>query len=137
MQVEEPSWVSIDGRRIAYNEVSPPHPKGTVLLLAGADSNRLIWYKQLDVFGRAFRTIALDYRDTGDSDPVSKPYTIADLADDAVQAVVERKIVEHHVAGGDPERRLAADQRADHIVAHELDLHRARRSASACSASWL
>ena len=83
MLIEEPSLVLIDGRRIAYDEVSLLHPKGTVLLLTGADSNRLTWYKQLDVFGRAFRTIAVDYRDTGDSDPASGPYTIADLADDA------------------------------------------------------
>ena len=93
MPVEEPSLVLIDGRRIAYDEVRPPRPKGTVLLLAGADSNRLTWYKQLDVFGRAFRTIAVDYRDTGDSDPVSEPYTIADLADDAafVLAALQRR----------------------------------------------
>ncbi len=74
MPVKEPSFVMIDGRRIAYDEVSPAYPKETVLLLTGADSNRLTWYKQLDVFGRAFRTIAVDYRDTGDSDPVSEPY---------------------------------------------------------------
>ena len=99
MQVEEPSWVSIDGRRIAYNEVSPPHPKGTVLLLAGSDSNRLIWYKQLDAFGRAFRTIAVDYRDTGDSDPVSKSYTIADLADDAAFVLTSLGAQRAHVVG--------------------------------------
>ncbi len=33
MLVKEPSFVMIDGRRIAYDEVSPPHPQGTVLLL--------------------------------------------------------------------------------------------------------
>ena len=99
MLVEESSLVLIDGRRIAYNEVSPPHPKGTVLLLTGSDSNRLTWYKQLDVFGRAFRTIAVDYRDTGDSDPVSKPYTIADLADDAAFVLVALGVQRAHVVG--------------------------------------
>jgi 3-oxoadipate enol-lactonase len=99
MLVEEPSLVLIDGRRIAYNEVSPPHPKGTVLLLAGSDSNRLTWYKQLDVFGRAFRTIAVDYRDTGDSDPVSEPYTIADLADDTAFVLAALGVQRAHVVG--------------------------------------
>lgn len=99
MLVEEPSLVLIDGRRIAYDEVSSPHPKGTVLLLAGADSNRLTWYKQLDVFGRAFRTIAVDCRDTGDSDPVSEPYTIADLADDAAFVLAALGVQRAHVVG--------------------------------------
>ena len=99
MQVEEPSLVLIDGRRIAYDEVSPPNPRGTVLLLAGSDSNRLIWYKQLDVFGRTFRTIALDYRDTGDSDPVSEPYTIADLADDAAFVLATLGVQRAYVVG--------------------------------------
>ncbi len=99
MPVEEPSLVLIDGRTIAYDEVSPPQPKGTVLLLSGADSNRLIWHKQLDVFGRAFRTIAVDYRDTGDSDPVSEPYTIADLADDAAFVLDALGVQRAHVVG--------------------------------------
>src|SRR6266704_3251837 len=78
MLIKEPSFVMIDGRRMAYAEVSPPHPRGTVLLLAGAGARKFSWYKQLDVFGRTFRTIALDYRDTGDSDPYPQSYTIAD-----------------------------------------------------------
>ena len=99
MPVEEPSVVLIDSRRIAYDEVSPPYLKGTVLLLPGSDSNRLIWYKQLEVFGRAFRTIALDYRDTGDSDSVSEPYTIADLADDAAFVLAALGVQRAHVVG--------------------------------------
>ncbi len=83
MLVKEPLFVVIGGRRFAYDEVRPAHSAGTVLLLAGAESNRLTWYKQLDAFGRSFRTLAMDYRDTGDSDPSPEPYTIADLADDA------------------------------------------------------
>jgi len=99
MPVKEPSFVMIDGRRIAYDEVSPPHPQGTVLLLTGRGANRLTWYKQLEVFGRAFRTIALDYRDTGDSDPVSEPYTIADLADAAAAFLAVLGVQRTHVVG--------------------------------------
>ena len=89
----------INGRRMAYDEVSPSQPKGTVLLLTGADSNRLTWYKQLDVFGRAFRTIAVDYRDTGDSDSMSEPYTIVDLATDAVFVLDALGVQRAHVVG--------------------------------------
>lgn len=99
MLVKEPSFVLIEGRRMAYDEVSPAHPKGTVLLLTGGDSNRLTWYKQLDAFGRAFRTIAVDYRDTGDSDPVSEPYTIADLADDEAFVLAALGVQRAHVVG--------------------------------------
>jgi 3-oxoadipate enol-lactonase len=99
MLVKEPSFVLIDGRRMAYDEVSPAYPKGTVLLLTGGDSNRLTWYKQLDVFGRVFRTIAVDYRDTGDSDPVSEPYTIADLADDGASVLDALGVQWAHVVG--------------------------------------
>ncbi len=99
MPVKEPSFVMVEGRRMAYDEVSPPHPKGTVLLLTGAGSNRLDWYRQLEVFGRTFRTIALDHRDTGDSDPVSEAYTLADLADDAVAVLSTVGVQRAHVVG--------------------------------------
>lgn len=99
MDIKEPSFVMIDGRRLAYDEVSPYQPIGTILLLSGADSNRLTWYKQLDIFGQTFRTIAVDYRDTGDSDPVSEPYTIADLADDAAFVLDALDVQEVHIVG--------------------------------------
>ncbi len=99
MSVKEPSYVLIDGRRMAYDEVSPPHPKGTVLLLPGAGSKRLDWYRQLEVFGRVFRTIALDYRDIGGSDPVSEPYTLADLVDDGAFVLSALGVQRAHVVG--------------------------------------
>jgi hypothetical protein len=46
----------------------------------------------------------------------------ADLADDAVLPMIERQVVEHDVAGRDAERRPGADQRVDHVIAHEIDL---------------
>jgi 3-oxoadipate enol-lactonase len=82
MSIQAPSKVLIDGRTMAYDEVSPPHPKGTVLLLTGLGAKRLGWYKQLDVFGQIYRAIAVDHRDTGDSDLTPAPYTTADQADD-------------------------------------------------------
>src|SRR5260370_2276803 len=73
--------------------------KGTVVLLAGVGSNRLGWYGQLEVFGRTYRTIALDYRDVGDSDPMSEPYTLADLADDAAAVLSTLGVQRAHVVG--------------------------------------
>jgi 3-oxoadipate enol-lactonase len=99
MLIKEPLFVLIDGRRMAYVEVSPPHPQGTVLLLTGAGARKYSWYKQLDVFGRVFRTIALDYRDTGDSDPFPQSYTIADVADDAALVLNALDVQRAHVVG--------------------------------------
>lgn len=99
MLVKEPSFVVVEGRRIAYDDVTPTDPKGSIVLLPGAESNRLTWYKQLHVFGRVFRTIAMDYRDTGDSDPASESYTVADLADDAAGVLTALAIERAHIVG--------------------------------------
>jgi pimeloyl-ACP methyl ester carboxylesterase len=89
-----PQFVEVGGRRLAYEEVSPPDPEGTVLLLCGIGAKRQGWYRQLPVLGQRFRAIALDYRDVGDSDPSPGPYAIADVAADvralATQLGIER-----------------------------------------------
>ena len=99
MHVKEPSSVMIQGRKIAYDEVSPPEPKGTVLLLTGLAAKRLGWFRQLEQFGRYYRTIALDHRDTGDSDEVIEAYTISDLADDAATVLKALGVQRVHIVG--------------------------------------
>lgn len=97
---------------MAYEEVGPPKPKGitffrmdqarsseAVLLLAPLGSTRLEWYKQVAVFGGRFRTIALDHRDSGDSDTVSATYTIGDMADDAAAVLGALDISSASVVG--------------------------------------
>ena len=69
------------------------------MLLTGLGSKRLGWARQLEVFGRAYRTIALDLRDTGDSDEVAEAYTPADLADDAAAVLDALGIAHTHVVG--------------------------------------
>jgi hypothetical protein len=51
----------------------------------------------------------------------------ADLADNAVVAIVEREVVEHDIAGRDAKGRAAANQRVHHIGADEIDRGRALR----------
>lgn len=87
MHFRTPSFVEVDGRKLAYDEVSPPNPRGAILLLTGLGAKRYGWYKQLDEFGRYYRTIALDHRDISDSDPFEEAYTTADMADDAAAAL--------------------------------------------------
>jgi len=99
MRVKEPSTVIIHGREMAFDEVSPPNPKGTILLLQGLAAKRLGWYRQLEEFGRYYRTIALDHRGMGDSDEVTEAYTIGDLADDAVAVLKALGISRAHIVG--------------------------------------
>jgi 3-oxoadipate enol-lactonase len=98
-QFVPPRFVDVGGRRLAYEEVSPPDPEGTVLLLCGIGAKRQGWYKQLPVLGRRFRTLALDYRDVGDSDPAAGPYTITELADDVAGLASELGIERASLVG--------------------------------------
>jgi pimeloyl-ACP methyl ester carboxylesterase len=99
MEIPETRYVLVDGRKMAYDEVCPPDPKGTVLLLTGLASKRVGWARQRAVFGNVYRTIALDHRDTGDSDPFTVPYTIADQADDAAAVLRALGVPRAHVVG--------------------------------------
>lgn len=102
MHVKPPESVLINGRKLAYDEAQPANPadaKGTILLLTGLGSKRLGWARQIDVFGREYRTIAMDHRDTGDSDEVASDYTTADLADDAAALLQALGIAHTHVVG--------------------------------------
>lgn len=102
MYVREPSSVLIAGRKLAYDEAGPANPadaKGAILLLTGLGSKRLAWARQLEAFGHQYRTIAMDYRDTGDSDEGAEPYTVADLADDAAALLGALGIERTHVVG--------------------------------------
>ena len=94
-----PSFVSVHGRRLAYDEVGPPDPKGTVLLLTGLGSKRLDWSRQMESFGQRYRAIALDHRDTGDSDAYDGPYTVTDLADDAAGLLDTIGVACAHIVG--------------------------------------
>lgn len=82
MPYAPPRFVTVGGRRIAYEQTGRDDAATTVLLLCGIGAKRQGWYKQLPVLGEQFRTIAIDYRDVGDSDPADGSYSIGDLADD-------------------------------------------------------
>src|SRR6476661_1143825 len=99
LKIEEPSFLTISGRKIAYTEICPPNPQGTVLLITGLASNRLGWYNQMEEFGRLYRTLALDNRDVGDSDPSEGAYSVADMAGDTALFLKGLKINNAYVVG--------------------------------------
>jgi pimeloyl-ACP methyl ester carboxylesterase len=82
MEFAPAQTVTVGERRLAYEEVSPANPDRVVLLLCGIGAKRQGYYRQLPVLGERFRTIAVDYRDVGDSDEVTEPYRIGDIAED-------------------------------------------------------
>lgn len=83
LTIPPPQYIDVQGRKIAYDEISPPNPQGTVLLITGLASKRLAWGRQREALGQVYRTICMDPRDAGDSDEASGPYSIAEMADDA------------------------------------------------------
>lgn len=94
-----PKFADLGGRRIAYDEVVPLNPRGTVLLLTGLGSKRQAWARQLPAFGQQYRTIAIDHRDVGDSDAFEQAYTVEDQADDAAKLLGALNVDRAHVMG--------------------------------------
>lgn len=84
------------GRRIFFDDagIGPP-----LLLINGHLVARTAWDFQFPVFARHFRTIRIENRDAGESDPESAPYTIADMASDAVTLLDALAIPRAHVIG--------------------------------------
>jgi pimeloyl-ACP methyl ester carboxylesterase len=99
LKFNDPEFVIVGGRRLAYEEVCPPDPKGVIVLLAGLGAKRQGWYKQLAELGRYYRTLALDYRDVGDSSPADQPYNIVDLAEDTAGVLNNLEIQQAHLVG--------------------------------------
>jgi pimeloyl-ACP methyl ester carboxylesterase len=95
------------GLKIWYESISPEGPlKGTVLLIMGDGGDALIWPPK---FVRAFvdsgyQVIRYDHRGTGMSTRIENwdrknPYTIADMAGDAVAVLDALKIQQAHIVG--------------------------------------
>jgi pimeloyl-ACP methyl ester carboxylesterase len=82
MEFAAAQFADVGGRRLAYEEVGPADPQGSLLLLCGLGAKRQGRYRQLPVLGERFRAIAVDYRDVGESDLAETPYSIGDLAED-------------------------------------------------------
>ena len=85
-----------DGVEIGYDiEGSGPD----LLLIAGTASNRAIWALVRPRLASSFRTIAFDNRDSGTSTIAQGPYTLGDLAGDAVAVLDAAGSQRAHVLG--------------------------------------
>ena len=99
LQFREPSYVVVDGRKLAYEEVSPAAPEGTILLITGLAAKRQGWRRQLTAFGQRYRTIIFDNRDIGDSELANAPYRTPDQADDAAGLLRALGVTHAHIVG--------------------------------------
>jgi pimeloyl-ACP methyl ester carboxylesterase len=88
--------VEVNGRRLHYVRRGEGEP---LLLVMGLSGNHLHWGDRfLDALD-GLETIAYDHRGIGHSDPVTDPYTIADLADDAAGLLEALELQSSHVMG--------------------------------------
>lgn len=105
--VGQTGFASSDGLKIWYESISPEGlPKGTVLLIMGNGADALIWPPK---FVRAFadssyQVIRYDHRGTGMSGRVENwdrknPYSLVDMAGDAVAVLDALQIHEAHLVG--------------------------------------
>jgi pimeloyl-ACP methyl ester carboxylesterase len=85
-----------DGARLRWEESGTGDP---VLLIMGRSYPRQMWHRAIPVLARRFRVISYDHRGIGDSGRPPGPFTIADLARDAVAVLDAAGVDAAHVYG--------------------------------------
>jgi 3-oxoadipate enol-lactonase len=99
------------GQRIFYDERgSGP----ALLLIAGRIVSRRGWELQVPTFAERFRTLTIDNRDAGESDPATADYLVSDLAADCVALLDALGIDRAHILGHSMGSGIAARLVVDH-----------------------
>jgi pimeloyl-ACP methyl ester carboxylesterase len=80
-----------------YYETTGSGP--AVLLIAGQAMTLAAWWRTVPVLARSFRVIAFDNRDIGRSDHSAVPYTVGQMADDAIAVLDAAGEERAHVYG--------------------------------------
>jgi pimeloyl-ACP methyl ester carboxylesterase len=93
-----PYATAADGTRLHYHLTGRP---GTppMLLIQGLGADKHLWDLQRFGLGWSFRAVALDNRGAGRSDKPHGPYSLAQMADDAVAVLDHAGIDTAHVVG--------------------------------------
>lgn len=103
-----PTALAGDGAGIYY-ETWGRRDGEPLLLIPGLTADLRIWACQRMVFGRRFRCIALDHRGSGRSDKPPGPYSLAQMADDALAVLDAERVRSAHVLGYSMGSFAAAD----------------------------
>lgn len=101
-----------DSTRLFYDVRG--HGEDVLVLLAGQASNHHWWDLVRPDFDRRFRTVAFDYRGTGDSDRPDAVYSTRGFAEDVVAILDHLEVVRAHVYGTSMGGRVAQWLAVDH-----------------------
>jgi len=93
-----PKFTDVDGLRLCYEEQGERHEEALVLI-PGLGYGRWLWRKQLPVFSKHFRTIAIDNRGSGLSEKPPGPCTIEQMAEDVKGLLDALGIERAHLCG--------------------------------------
>jgi pimeloyl-ACP methyl ester carboxylesterase len=85
-----------NGRQLAYEQWGEGEP---IVFLSGLGGDHRAFSVSVRQFGTRFRALALDARDTGQSDRADAPYSTADLADDVAAWLTATAAAPAHVVG--------------------------------------
>ena len=88
----------VNGIDVFYQEAGDP-AADPLLLIMGWGGDHTAWAFQTPAFAARYRVVALDNRGAGQSSAPDAPFTIADMADDAVALLDHLGIARAHVAG--------------------------------------
>ena len=89
-----------DGTRLAYDVAGPGPGAPAVLLVMGLAFRGVVWGETRDVLAAAgYRTITMDNRGVGESEPATFDFSTSTMADDAVEVLRQERIARAHVVG--------------------------------------
>jgi pimeloyl-ACP methyl ester carboxylesterase len=88
--------IKANGINIHYEEIGSGEP---LLLIMGLGADGSLWAQHVDVYKDHFRCIMMDNRGSGRSDKPDGPYTIKQMADDAVGLLDALNIIKAHISG--------------------------------------
>jgi len=87
-----------DGARIHY-EVTGRTGATPVLMIQGLGASKNAWNLQRIAMATRFRCISFDNRGAGRSDKPTEPFTLEQMADDAIAVLDAAGIVTAHIVG--------------------------------------
>lgn len=96
MEADAMMLIKKDGIRISYTVKGQGEP---LLLIRGYATAGSMWYTQVPQLSETFKVITFDNRDTGNSDRVEIPYSIADMAGDVIALIKYLALGPVHLLG--------------------------------------
>jgi 3-oxoadipate enol-lactonase len=91
--------IEIAPGRTTHYDIAGRDGAPVVQLISGGGASRRSWEPTVAALSGELRVVTFDYRDSGESDPETEAYSMADIADDAVSLLEALGIRRSHVVG--------------------------------------